>query len=263
MGKVIAFANEKGGVGKTTMTIQLALEFAERKLKVLLIDNDPSGNATEILFGDDLPVEIKNGTSPEGISNTYKLYTESEFAPYPHSEYLHIMGATDQISVFNSGDIQPIFLFSENIATLSEHYDLILIDCLPSIGQVFTASVISASNGGVLIPVELEELAVSASKKVVKRISIFSKHFNKPFSVLGVLANKVTNPLPNSAKYYLEELQSFFGTALLKTYINRSVQVSDAIAANEKVGADKRKSKVVQQIHDLATEILARLGDLK
>ncbi|RYE57136.1 MAG: hypothetical protein EOP18_03185, partial [Rhizobiaceae bacterium] len=85
------------GVGKTTMTIQLALEFAERKLKVLLVDNDPSSNATDVLFGGSLPVEIQNGSSPEGISNTYKLYTESEFAPYPYSEYLPAHGRVIQI----------------------------------------------------------------------------------------------------------------------------------------------------------------------
>lgn len=115
-GKVITVTNEKGGVGKTTMSVQLALEFSERQLKVLVVDNDPSGDATLVLFGSNIPVEIRNATRPEGVANCVKLYTEGEvYLPYAISECLHVIGASDNLSLFNGGELSPAFQFADNI----------------------------------------------------------------------------------------------------------------------------------------------------
>ena len=265
-GSVITVTNEKGGVGKTTMSVQIALELAERKLKVLIIDNDPSGDATTVLFGSNIPPAISHGSKPEAVSNCVKLYTEgAEFHPFHYAEFLHVIGASDQLTMFNGGELEPAYTFADNVQILTETYDIIIIDCLPSFGLLFTSAVLASGTGGLLIPLELEDLPVNAAKKVVQRLASINKRLSpaSSFKVVGVLANKVSNPLSNSAKYYLSHLESFFGDSLLKTRINRTVQVADAIACQQKVGAgEKKKSKVAQQIVDLASELLKRLEAL-
>ena len=111
-GKVLAIANEKGGVGKTTCSVQLARELAARGKQVCIIDNDPSYDATSALFGDDIPEQIALGVKPEGYSNSVKLYAaDSAFEPCEVTENLYVMGATDALSVLKGAELEPAYDF--------------------------------------------------------------------------------------------------------------------------------------------------------
>lgn len=265
-GKVFAVANEKGGVGKSTTAVQLGHEIADRGNKVLIIDNDPSYDATTALFGDDIPSLISEGSKPEGYSNTIKLYSDGgEFDPVMVKENLYLMGSTDALSVLNNANLDPAYEFLDSVDLLVEQFDYIIIDCAPSFGLLFTAAMIAAasigSGGGVLIPMIPDDLSFKASKKVVERIAQMNKRLNLDLKVLGVLANKVVNnPMPQSVRSYLADMDTEFGEAVFETRISQTVKIADATSLQEKVGDYvNAKAKPAIQISALADEVLARL----
>jgi chromosome partitioning protein len=260
-GKVIPVANEKGGVGKTTVSVQLSMELAEKGNKVCLIDNDPSGDATTALFGEDVPQSIAQGNKPEARSNTIKLYTdESEFLPEQFNENLHIFGATDALSVLKSADLEPAYVFLEAIELLIEKFDYVVIDCPPSFGLLFTAAMFASQHGGILIPSVPDELSFKAAKKVIDRVDKTNKRMNTNINVLGVVANKVKRPPPLSVQHYLQEMEREFDSRFFKVAIDETVRISDAIAFQSKVSsAGKQSEKAAQQITEMTNELLSRL----
>ena len=266
-GKVIAVANEKGGVGKTTTSVQLGHELADRGSLVCIIDNDPSYDATTALYGDDVPEEISAGTKPEGHANTIKLYDkDSQFNPVEVKKNLYLMGSTDALSTLKNADLDPAYDFLDSIEMMLEKFDYIIIDCAPSFGMLFTAAMIAASaegtGGGVLIPMVPDDLSFKAAKKGADRIAQMNKRLRLGIKILGVLANKVVNnPMPQSVRSYLADMEEEFGEAVFKTRIHQTVKISDAISLQEKV-ADyaKADSKPALQISAVTDEVVGRLA---
>jgi len=261
-GKVVTVANEKGGVGKTTTSVQLGFELAERGHLVCIVDNDPSGDATTALFGDDIPASIRLGNKPEGISNTIKMYAvDGEFEPTEITNNLFLMGATDALAMVGGADLQPAYEFNDSIDLLVEKFDYVIIDCPPSFGLPFTAAMFSSSSGGIVIPLVPEDLPFKAAVKVVNRINEANRRFNMNLVVLGVLANKVVNnPMSQETKFYLNEMQEKFGDRVFKTEIHQTVKISGAIALQEKVSKYARPgSKAALQIASFTDEVLERL----
>ena len=267
-GKVLAIANEKGGVGKTTCSVQLARELAARGKMVCLIDNDPSYDATSAFFGDDVPSQIVLGSKPEGYSNSIKLYApDSAFEPYEISENLYVMGATDALSVLKGAELDPAYDFVDSIELLLENLDYIIIDCAPSFGLLFTAAMIAAASagGGVVIPVIPDDLSFKAAKKVAARIEQMNQRLKLNLAILGVLPNKVVNnPMPQSVRFYLNDMAEEFGALMFKTHINQTVKISDATSLQEKVSDNaKASSKPAKQIAAFTDEVIERLENVQ
>lgn len=261
-GKVQAVANEKGGVGKTTCSVQIGYELAERGNRVCIIDNDPSGDATTALCGENIPDSIRLGNKPEAVSNTIKLYSsDSEFSPLEVAENLFLMGATDALSVLKGADMEPAYDFCDSIEMLREKFDHIIIDCPPSFGLLFTSAMLASASGGVLIPMIPDDLSFKAAKKVKSRVDQMNDRMRMELKILGIVANKVVNnPMPQSVKHYLERMDDEFGHLVFKTQVNQTVKISDAIALQEKVSSyAKTDSKAAQQIASLTDEVIARL----
>jgi|GEM_PF-2837023 len=263
MGKVISIVNEKGGVGKTMLSVQLAREFAERGKVVCVIDNDPSGDATTAMCGDDVPKTISLGNKPEAVSNTIKLYsTDGEFSPHLVSENLYLIGATDALSLLAGANMEPAYAFCDSIDMLSEKFDCIIIDCPPSFGLLFTAAMLASTSGGAVIPMVPDDPSFKAAKKVKSRLDQMNARMRLNLKIVGVVANKVANnPMPQSVKHYIESMEEEFGELALETKITQTIKISDAIALQEKISSyAKLNSKAVIQMSTLADEIISRLG---
>jgi chromosome partitioning protein len=261
-GQVIVVGCEKGGVGKTTLAVQLASEFAQRRGRVLVIDNDPSGDATTALCGNDIPDSIRLGTSPEGISSTIKLYTpDVEVQPHKLDDNLYLIGATEDLSMFGGSSMEPMYEFNQAIQSLIEQFDYIFIDCPPSFSVPFSSALFSCHSGGVLIPVLADELSFRAAKKVIKRVGQMIEMTKNPTPILGIIANRIdTNPVPQSVKYYLNEMNTEFGELLFEVTINKAVQITDATSLSLKVSKHgKSNSKAAKQIRLAADELFTRL----
>ena len=263
-GKAVSIVNEKGGVGKTTVSVQMSFELAQQKHKTLLIDMDPSGDATETIYGEDnIPNSITKGNSPSACSNTLKLYAEeSDFTPEEFSEYLHVFGATDHLSVMKGADLEPAYVFMDNIEKLKEIYDYIIIDCPPSFGLLFTASILACD--GVIIPVVPEKLAYKAAKKTIGRINTMNSRFGEgqQIKIAGIIKYKVkTNPLPLQQKHFLSELEVNYPELVFETQIDERAAVADAMAYDSKLSdVSRARHPSVLQFTKLVNEVIERVG---
>ena len=261
-GRVLAVANEKGGVGKTTCSVQIGYELSDRGKRVCIIDNDPSGDATTALCGENIPDSIRLGNKPEAVSNTIKLYSsDGEFEPISISDNLYLMGATDGLSVLKGADMEPAYDFCDSIDLLREKFDYIIIDCPPSFGLLFTSAMLASISGGVLIPMIPDDLSFKAAKKVKSRVDQMNDRLRTDLKIIGIVANKVVNnPMPQSVKHYLDRMQEEFGDIVFNTQVNQTVKISDAIALQEKVSEYARNnSKPAKQISSLTDEAVSRM----
>lgn len=258
--KIIAVANEKGGVGKSMITMQVSMELAKRGKKVLVIDNDPSFDVTTNFLGDNIPESISQGASPNGVSNTYRLFeTSKQVTPVSVTDKLSLIGSTDILStIAASTEIDKAYDFRDNVESFREQFDYILIDCPPSFGLIFTASMLTAATGGVVIPVNADELSAKAASKVKGRIDAM-KRMNENVPILGVVANRIKNPKPQSVRYFLDKLAEEFGKLMFQTELSDAVKVADACSLNVPISDHAKRSKSAQQISDLTDEIVNRL----
>lgn len=265
--RVYAIGNEKGGVGKTTYTISIGHEFSSRDKKTLIIDLDPSGDATRKLLGQDLPACISRGDSEEGTSNTFRMFSrDATFTPHQVSDKLYIMGATDVLSKVGGEDMDPAFNFAESVQRIMEEFDVILIDCPPTFGLLFTAATLAAVNG-VIVPTFLEDSSFDAVGKVVDRVGRLNNNFRVGAKVLGIAVVKVKQPMIEDAVDVYEKLVQAFAILLFDTMIDETTRIEAASKRGMSVSdyartMSKSKAKVAikaaKQITDLTDEIITR-----
>jgi len=222
MGKIIALANQKGGVGKTTTAINLAASLAILEKKVLLIDADPQANATSGLGFDLKTIEnsiyecIIDQIEPE----TAILHTEIEGLDLLPS-HIDLVGA--EIEMLNRPEREKIL--KKSIAVLKDKYDYILIDCSPSLGLI-TVNTLTAADS-VIIPVQCEYFALEGLGKLLNTIKIIQSRLNPELQIEGFLLTMYDSRLNLSNQVY-EEVKRHFQEMVFHTLIQRNIRLSEA-----------------------------------
>lgn len=221
MGKIIAVANQKGGVGKTTTTVNLSTILAKRGNKVLLIDTDPQGNATSGL-----------GVEKESEFSTYDLLitdvTMENIIQETAIKNLKICPSNINLA---GAEVQLVSMMSreqrmkEKLDLIKDDFDYILIDCPPSLGLI-TLNAFTASDS-VLIPVQCEYYALEGLGQLLNTIELVRKHLNKGLYVEGALLT-MYDIRTNLSNQVVKEVKRYFENKVYKTVIPRNVRVSEA-----------------------------------
>ena len=222
MGKIIALANQKGGVGKTTTTINLAASLATLEKKVLVIDADPQANASSGLGVDLKEVEC---SIYECIINQTDIreaiYTTDIDGLDIIPSHIDLVGA--EIEMLNLESRENIM--KKILAPMKNEYDYILIDCSPSLGLI-TINALTAADS-VIIPVQCEYFALEGISKLLNTIKIIKSKLNTGLEIAGFLLTMFDSRLSLANQIY-DEVKRHFQELVFKTIINRNVKLSEA-----------------------------------
>mgnify|MGYP003671122437 FL=1 len=252
MGKIIAIANQKGGVGKTTTSVNLAACLGALEKKVLLIDADPQANATSGLGIDVESVEI----------GTYQLLEHSATAQEaiiktssPNLDVIpaHIDLVAIEIELVDKDERE--YMLKKALQTIKNDYDFILIDCAPSLG-LLTLNALTASNS-VLIPIQCEYFALEGLGKLLNTIKSVQKIHNAELDYEGLLLTMYDSRLRLSNQV-VEEVQKHFSDMVFQTIIQRNVRLSEAPSYGESIINYDAASKGAENYLSLAKEIITK-----
>lgn len=250
MGKIIAFANQKGGVGKTTTCVNVSAYMAQMGKKVLLVDLDPQGNATSAC-GVDKSGELKSVfnaiVEKEPLENII-LSTHVENLKILPSE-IGLAGAEIELVKMNSRE----HILRDVLSTIKYKYDFICIDCPPSLG-LLTINALSCANS-VLIPIQCHFFALEGLTQLMNTIKLVKKHCNSAIFIEGV-ALTMRDARSNLVNQVSNEIRKFFGKKVYNTVIPNSIRLAEAPSFGEPICIYDAKSKGAVAYEELTKEIL-------
>ena len=252
MGRIIALANQKGGVGKTTTAINLAASLATLGKKVLLVDADPQANASSGLGIDIRTIDftiyeclidrvpVQQAILPTDVENLFVM-----------PSHIDLVGA--EIEMLEMDDREKIM--HSMLQSVQSNFDYILIDCSPSLGLI-TVNALTASHS-VIIPVQCEYFALEGISKLLNTIKIIKTKLNPNLAIEGFLLTMYDNRLRLANQVY-EEVKKHFQNMVFNTVIARNVRLSEAPSHGKPVLLYDADSKGSCNYMDLAKELIKR-----
>lgn len=253
MGKIIAIANQKGGVGKTTTAINLGSSLAFAEAKVLLVDMDPQGNASsgigfetkgeyasiyDVLIGN---ADIEEAIVPSKVDNLDLL-----------PSHINLTAAEVELVTALSRETR----LKKNLEKVKNKYKVILIDCPPSLG-LLTVNALTAADS-VLIPLQCEYYAMEGLGQLLNTIRLIRESLNEELALEGILLT-MYDPRNNLSKEVMTQIEEFFSESMFRTIVPRNVRLSEAPSFGMSIIEYDIKSKGAASYIDLAKEILPRL----
>ena len=249
MGKIVSIANQKGGVGKTTTSINLSTILAKKGKKVLMIDADPQGNASsgvgvdkeveesvyDILIGD---TEIKDVVIKTNIKNLYVCPSN-----------INLAGAEVELVSVMSRE----YRLKEKLDEVKDEYDYIIIDCPPSLGLI-TLNAFTASDS-VLIPVQCEYYALEGLGQLINTINLVKKHLNKNIDIEGALLT-MYDARKNLSNQVVKEVKKYFNDKVYKNVIPRNVKLSEAPSYGMPISIYDPRSKGAKSYEKFVKEFM-------
>ena len=255
MAKIIAFANQKGGVGKTTTCINMAAYMAVMGKRVLILDMDPQGNAS-------------SGVGIEKSNKLKTIYNVIDKDAFVDEVILHtaivgldIIPATVDLA---GAEIDLVQMQSREhvvkniLAKIRDNYDYIVIDCPPSLG-LLTVNSLSAADS-VIIPIQCEFFALEGLSQLMNTIRLVKQHLNPQLQVEGVVLTMKDNR-SNLVAQVSAEIKKFFGAKVFETYIPRNVRLAEAPSHGEPIVLYDTSSKGADAYLKLTEELLERNKD--
>jgi len=250
MGKIIAIANQKGGVGKTTTSVNLAASLGVLEKKVLLIDADPQANATSGLGVDVEHVEIGTYQLLEHTASAEESILQTD-SPNVDIIPSHIDLVAIEIELVDKDERE--YMLKKAISHLKSSYDYILIDCAPSLG-LLTLNALTASDA-VIIPIQCEYFALEGLGKLLNTVKSVQKIHNKELDIEGMLLTMFDQRLRLSNQV-VEEVQKHFSDMVFETIIQRNVRLGEAPSYGESIIKYDVSSKGASNYLSLAKEII-------
>ena len=249
MGRVIAVANQKGGVGKTTTAVNLSTSLAKKGKKVILIDGDPQGNATSGLGVEkDLDNSIYDVLVEEvDIKTTLQDTCVKTLKVCPSN--MDLAGAEVELVSQMSRE----FRLKEKIDPIKDEFDYIIIDCPPSLGLITLNSFTAADS--LLIPVQCEYYALEGLGQLLNTINLVKKHLNKNLEIEGAVLT-MYDMRTNLSNQVVKEVKRYFDDKVYKTVIPRNIKLSEAPSFGMPIGLYDPKSKGARAYEKLAREVM-------
>ena len=253
MSKILAFTNQKGGVGKTTSAVNVALSLAVSEVKTLLIDLDPQSNATtglSELFGD------LNGNIYDIMLNGDGAKSAITSTSFTH---LDVIASTNDLvgaEIELVGVMAREYQLQKALKKIKKSYDIIIIDCPPSLG-LLTINALTASDA-LVIPIQCEYYALEGLGQLLNTVRLVQRHLNKRLEIVGILMTMYDGRL-NLSKQVVKEVNGFFKDKLFKTFIHRNVRLSEAPSFGKPALLYDANSTGAQNYMSLTEEILQRV----
>ena len=251
MGKVISVANQKGGVGKTTTTVNLGTLLAKKGKKILLIDADPQGNATSGL-----------GVEKEVEFSTYDiLVNETQMEEAIQETIIKNLMVCPSNMNLAGAEVELVSMMSreqrlkEKLDEIKDNFDYILIDCPPSLGLI-TLNAFTASDS-VLIPVQCEYYALEGLGQLINTINLVRKHLNKNLAIEGALLT-MYDARTNLSNQVVKEVNNYFEGKVYKTVIPRNVKLSEAPSYGLPISIYDPRSKGAKCYEKFAKELIKK-----
>lgn len=256
MAKVISFANQKGGVGKTTSAVNVAASLGILGHRVLLIDLDPQGNATS---GIGIPKKELKASSKDiltGDATAKELILETEFdnlSLIPAN--IALAGVEFELYDLFDNDQMP-YRLKEGLAPILDDFDYIIIDCPPSLGML-TINAFTASDG-IVVPMQCEYYAFEGLSQLLQSVKGMKKRYNPELDITGILITMYNGRLLLSMQV-ISDLKKYFSDKLFDTRISRNVKLTEAPGYGKPVYYYDKNAKGTKEYLEVAKELSERI----
>ncbi len=254
MAKILAITNQKGGVGKTTTTVNLGAGLGLYDKKILIVDIDSQGNATQGLGLNKVVLEKKGKTTHDMMLN----YDKNSFDYINKTEFKNIdcIAASKNLVAFDieyNGDLRKELALKACLEQLSDNYDYILIDCPPSLNTITLNGLAAAQ--GVIIPVQSEFYALEGMTQLLNTIHTCKRQLNENLIIEGILITMYMKNTNLSINVY-EEIKKYFNDHLFKTIIKRNIAIAEAPSYGQPIMYYDKKSQGTKDYLSLAKEMI-------